>query len=262
MTALTVVVEGRLRIEGLVADGTRSRVGSTAPGGAGHQVLGRRDHHRPGHRGRRLVLDLDSQGSQEIVQLSSGALPEALPVVKGVDATTAPKSGSFSSTSANEFAVDPVIPSQSVPFLGPNGLMIDYAMLSTNRTVYEQNSTVYVLARADAPVAMTQGLQERGASVTTTLAGVQKTLDQSAYALALRLYAVVAALVLLMALAGLFVSTAVQLLHDGVTRPRSAWSACRAARSCPPSAGGGARPAPLSPAWPPERSRSTSSSAR
>ena len=68
--------------------------------------------------------------------------------------------------------MDPVIPSQSVPFLGPNGLLIDYAMLSTNRTVYEQNSTVYVLARADAPVAMTQGLQERGASVTTTLAGV------------------------------------------------------------------------------------------
>jgi len=40
---------------------------------------------------------------------------------------------------------------------------------------------------------------------------VQRTLDQGAYALALRLYAVVAALVLLMALAGLFVSTAVQL---------------------------------------------------
>jgi hypothetical protein len=36
-------------------------------------------------------------------------------------------------------------------------------------------------------------------------------LDQSAYALALRLYGVVAALVLLMALAGLFVSAAVQL---------------------------------------------------
>ena len=36
-------------------------------------------------------------------------------------------------------------------------------------------------------------------------------LDQSAFALALRLYAVAAVLVLLMALAGLFVSTAVQL---------------------------------------------------
>jgi predicted lysophospholipase L1 biosynthesis ABC-type transport system permease subunit len=48
-------------------------------------------------------------------------------------------------------------------------------------------------------------------SVETTLAAERKILDQSAYALALRLYAVVAALVLLMALAGLFVSAAVQL---------------------------------------------------
>jgi ABC-type antimicrobial peptide transport system permease subunit len=98
-----------------------------------------------------------------------------------------------------------------VPFLGPEGLLIDYRMLTTDRSVYEQESTVYVLARDDTPLAVTQGLQDRGASVTTTLAGVQKTLDQGAYALALRLYAVVAALVLLMALAGLFVSTAVQL---------------------------------------------------
>jgi putative ABC transport system permease protein len=210
--ALTVVIEGPLRIGGLVADGTPVEGGidgagwGRAPDSSAAEIITRLDTE-----GEELVLELDSQGSPAIVQLSSGALPEALPVVKGVDAKTAPKSGTFSSTSANEFSVDPVISAQSVPFLGPNGLLIDYTMLSTNRTVYEQNSTVYVLARADAPVAVTQGLQERGASVTTTLAGVQKTLDQSAYALALRLYAVVAALVLLMALAGLFVSTAVQL---------------------------------------------------
>ena len=75
----------------------------------GTGVLGRRDHHRPGHRGRGLVLDLDSR---RVRRRSSSCRPgrwEALPVVKGVDATTAPKSGSFSSTSANEFAVDPVI---------------------------------------------------------------------------------------------------------------------------------------------------------
>jgi len=98
-----------------------------------------------------------------------------------------------------------------VPFLGPSGLMIDYTMLTTDRTVYEQKATVYVLARADTPASVIRGLQDQGASVTTTLAAVQKTLDQGAYALTLRLYAVVAMLVLLMALAGLFVSTAVQL---------------------------------------------------
>ena len=105
--------------------------------------------------------------------------------------------------------MDPVVSSQSVPFLGPSGLMIDFTMLTTDRTVYEQKATVYVLARADTPASVTRGLQDHGVSVTTTLAGVRKTLDQGTYALTLRLYAVVAALVLLMALAGLFVSTAV-----------------------------------------------------
>ena len=56
----------------------------------------------------------------------------------------------------------------------------------------------------------------------TTLATEQRVLDQSAYALALRLYAVVAALVLLMALAGLFVSTAVQLPVPAPGRRRAA----------------------------------------
>ena len=58
---------------------------------------------------------------------------------------------------------------------------------------------------------MSAALTEAGLTVETTLAAEQRVLDQSAYALALRLYAVVAVLVLLMALAGLFVSTAVQL---------------------------------------------------
>ncbi len=57
----------------------------------------------------------------------------------------------------------------------------------------------------------TAGLRERGFSVESRLADVERTLGQGAYALTLRLYAVVAVLVLVMAMAGLFVSTAVQL---------------------------------------------------
>ena len=210
--ALPMVVKGPVRIGGLVADGKPVAGGidgagwGRAPDSSAAGAVTSVDTE-----GDDLVLDLDSRGARVIAQLSSGALPAALPVVKGVDAETGPRKGSFTSTSANEFAVDPVIASQSVPFLGPNGLLVDFGMLTTDRTVYEQRSAVYVLARADTPVAVTEGLQDRGASITTTLAGVQRTLDQGAYALALRLYAVVAALVLLMALAGLFVSTAVQL---------------------------------------------------
>ena len=209
---LPTTMQGTLRVTSLEVDGAPieggiegagwNRVADSSSAGAVTGVAAAGDE---------LDIDLDSQGQQAIAQLGSGDIPEALPVVRGVDASMQVESGSFAETSENEFAVDPVITSESVPFLGPSGLMIDYTMLTTDRTVYEQKATVYVLARSDTPASVTQGLQDRGASVTTTLAAVQKTLDQGAYALTLRLYAVVAMLVLLMALAGLFVSTAVQL---------------------------------------------------
>jgi predicted lysophospholipase L1 biosynthesis ABC-type transport system permease subunit len=128
-----------------------------------------------------------------------------------VDAPAAPPKGSFGATSATEFDTRAALLGQSVPFLGPSGSMIDYGTITTDRVIYQQRAPVYVLARSDTPDAVTQALRDRGLSVSTTLADVQRTLDQGAYALALRLYAVVAVLVLLMALAGLFVSTAVQL---------------------------------------------------
>lgn len=160
----------------------------------------------------KLKVDLASGDTPIIAQLTSGAIPEALPVLKGVDATTRARGGAASETSASTFPVDPVASTQSVPLLGPIGLMIDYGMITSDRDIYEQqDATILVLARSDTPVAMQQDLQSAGVSVQTTLTQVQGTLDQSAYALALRLYAVVAVLVLLMALAGLFVSTAVQL---------------------------------------------------
>ncbi|MCR6032686.1 FtsX-like permease family protein [Nocardioides sp. zg-579] len=158
-----------------------------------------------------LAVSVDSEGTPVIAQLVAGALPAALPVVAGLDAVTSAQGGSSSMTSALTFPVDPVVEAGSVPLLGPIGLMVDHGMLTLDREVYEQDAPVYVLARGDTPAAVQDALRDRGASVETTLEDVRRTLDQGAYALALRLYAVVAALVLLMALAGLVVSTAVQL---------------------------------------------------
>ena len=98
-----------------------------------------------------------------------------------------------------------------MPFTGPSGLLVDYSSFITDRPVYDNLVTVHVLAREGTPASITEALSEAGLSVGTTLAQERHVLDQSAYALALRLYGVVAALVLLMALAGLFVSAAVQL---------------------------------------------------
>lgn len=158
----------------------------------------------------RLAVAVDSGGAPVIAQLVAGSLPEALPVVRGVDAVSSTQGGA-TTTSALAFPVDPVVEAASVPLLGPVGLMVDHEMLTLDREVYEQDAPVRVLARGDAPDDVLDALRDRGASVDTTLAEVRRTLDQGAYALALRLYAVVAGLVLLMALAGLVVSTAVQL---------------------------------------------------
>ncbi|MGH3336273.1 MAG: FtsX-like permease family protein [Nocardioides sp.] len=158
-----------------------------------------------------IAVDVGSGESDAVVQLAAGALTGGLPVVRGVDAPASRPRGSFGETSATEFETRAALVGQSVPFLGPSGSMIDYSTLTTDRVIYQQRAPVYVLARTDSPDNVTQALRDRGLSVSTTLADVERTLDQGAYALALRLYAVVALLVLLMALAGLFVSTAVQM---------------------------------------------------
>jgi putative ABC transport system permease protein len=148
------------------------------------------------------------------VRMAPGDLPAARPVVVGVQARSQlgddPDAPSLP-VSGVPMAVEPVLSAESLPLVGPAGLLIDYRMLVTDRIVYDQVFTVYVAAAADAPAPLRAALADRGFSVATTLAGERETLDQSAYALALRLYAVAAALVLVMAFAGLFVSTAVQL---------------------------------------------------
>ena len=159
-----------------------------------------------------LAVETSSGGSDVIVQLTSGDLPSALPVLRGVDAPSAADKGSAGeTTSAMEFATDPVVMGESVPLLVPTGVMIDYTMLTSDREIYAQDFPVYVFVSSDTPPELREALLDSGASISTTLASTQRTLDQGAYALALRLYAVVALLVLLMALAGLFVNTAVQL---------------------------------------------------
>jgi hypothetical protein len=210
--SLQVTVNGVVRISDVAVDG-RSVPGGIDGAGwvASPRASAAEMITAVGTSGGVLSVETRSGGSPVIVQLSSGALPRALPVVEGVDAPRGTQSGAFGSTSATEFPVDATTTAASVPFLGPTGVLIDYTMLTTDREIYAQEVPVHVLVRGDTPAAVTAGLRDRGASVSTTLAGVQRTLDQGAYALALRLYAVVALLVLLMALAGLVVSTAVQL---------------------------------------------------
>jgi hypothetical protein len=157
----------------------------------------------------RLELDLDTGDSVGMARLTAGGLVQRRPALAG------PKVQDRALDKLDEgfglISVDRVGEVEGMPFVGPAGLLVDYSSFITDRPVYNSNLATRVLQREDAPQEVLDELSAAGLTIETTLADERKVLDQSAYALALRLYGVVAALVLVMALAGLFVSTAVQL---------------------------------------------------
>ena len=159
--------------------------------------------------GGELEMSVDTGDSVGMARITAGGISRARPALSG------PQVQERAIVTLDEgyglIPVDRVGEIEGMPFTGPSGLLVDYSSFLTDRPVYDNLITVRVLARAGTPASITEALSEAGLSVQTTLAQERHVLDQSAYALALRLYGVVAALVLLMALAGLFVSAAVQL---------------------------------------------------
>jgi hypothetical protein len=161
-----------------------------------------------------LEIDIETGGLPGRARLMAGSIPVHRPVLVGLDGQDNIDQGRDGETfrlSIEPYPVRSVGLSQSTPFFGPEGLFADLMVVTSGQPVYDGQYHAFVLARADTPTEVTQALADRGLVLTTTLAGERRTLDNSAYALALRLYLVVAVLVLLMAFAGLAVSTAVQL---------------------------------------------------
>ncbi|CAA9400860.1 MAG: hypothetical protein AVDCRST_MAG32-2885 [uncultured Nocardioides sp.] len=158
-----------------------------------------------------IDLTLDDSVGLAMARLTAGGIPLERPAVRGADVPDRVLEALESRDTSGAVAVDPVSTAEGMPFVGPAGLLVDYASFVSDRPVYDNLFDTRVLMRQGAPESMSTALTEAGLTVETTLAAERRVLDQSAYALALRLYAVVAVLVLLMALAGLVVSTAVQL---------------------------------------------------
>jgi putative ABC transport system permease protein len=100
---------------------------------------------------------------------------------------------------------------ESLPVVGPAGLMLDLTTFSTRYQAAPALVESLVLVRDGAPADVRQGLVDSEATLRADAATTRRVLDDSAYAQALRLYLVVGAALLLMALGGLLVSTAVQL---------------------------------------------------
>ncbi len=158
-----------------------------------------------------IDLTFDSTVGSAMARLTAGGIPLDRPAARGVDVPERAIIGLEDTEVSGAIPVDPVVLVEGMPFVGPAGLLVDYASFVSDRPVYDNLFETRVLMKDGAPESMATALTKAGLTVETTLAAQQRVLDQSAYALALRLYAVVAVLVLLMALAGLFVSTAVQL---------------------------------------------------
>src|SRR4029079_7827141 len=102
-------------------------------------------------------------------------------------------------------------PAESLPFRGPSGTLIDYTAFIRNASQSNSDTLVYIWARADTPQRILGALTDHGLSNPTSEVDTKHVLDQDAFALALRLYVVVTALVILLALAGLAATLAVQL---------------------------------------------------
>ncbi|MDO9455619.1 FtsX-like permease family protein [Nocardioides sp.] len=194
-------VEGdsSVRLSDLTVDGTPSGAGLTDPG---WRVAPDEEDAAPAPvEGGALVVEPD-------VDLVPAVAAEPVPVVVGLDASDGGGELTFPGTTV---PVTTRARGESLPFVGPSGLMAD---LPTFLTRYQADPALVsssVLLRSDAPDSVRRALTDAGLTRTATLAGTRSTLDDGAYAQALRLYGVVGAVLLLMALGGLLVSSAVQL---------------------------------------------------
>lgn len=166
--------------------------------------------------GSTLQVDLDSAGQPVDAMLTPQDVPATVPVLMGrtADPVVLTRQGSdltVATALGTEARVHPVGTSESTPFFGPSALLVDHTMYTRTNQVLAAETSVYILARADTPRSVLASLAAHGISERTTLQQVRHLLDQDAYALALNLYLVVTAIVLLLGLAGLTATMAAQL---------------------------------------------------
>ncbi len=166
--------------------------------------------------GPRLDLHVDTGDANGIGGITPSDVPAYRPVLMGRTEATNILGGSgdrlVAKTDALEgLPITPVGVTDSMPFLGPRGLLIDYTMFTRDQSIPAESTEVYVLARADTPASVTQALTAHGASGPASLSAAKQVLDQDAYALSLNLYLVTAIAAVALALAGLAVNLVVQM---------------------------------------------------
>ncbi len=146
------------------------------------------------------------------VTLVPAAATLPLPVLAGVDSDKLLGDGdALLETASEPLAVRVAARAESLPYVGPAGVLVDlpsFLLVSDPPPPLVSSS---VLVREDAPESVVDGLLSAGLVRVGGVDDERRTLDDSAYAQALRLYLVVGGVLLLMALGGLLVSIAVQM---------------------------------------------------
>jgi putative ABC transport system permease protein len=156
-----------------------------------------------------LAVSFRSRTSESYAGISPADFPAAVPVLFG---RLTSETRQLPTGASGLFRVAPAgAPAESMPFRGPSGTLIDFTAFVRSASQVNSDTLVYIWARADTPRRILSALSDRGLSNPTTEAETKHVLDQDAFALALRLYVVVTALVILLAVAGLWANLAVQL---------------------------------------------------
>jgi putative ABC transport system permease protein len=122
----------------------------------------------------------------------------------GDDVLALPAAGGSLGEASGALPARAVSVAEAIPILGRSGVLVDLQAYTRESFGVGIGATTYILARDDVPADVVDGLAAAGIDVDQplSLAAEQEQLGNDAYALSLRLYVVVAAALLFLALAG------------------------------------------------------------
>jgi hypothetical protein len=109
-----------------------------------------------------IDLTLDSSEGLAMARLTAGGIPLARPAVRGADVPDRALEALEDSDVSGAIPVSPVSGAEGMPFVGPAGLLVDYASFVSDRPVYDNLFNTRVLMREDAPESMSTALAEAG----------------------------------------------------------------------------------------------------
>jgi hypothetical protein len=165
-----------------------------------------RQRPRSPHGALQVAFDTNGQSSQ--ASITPNDVPRVVPVLWGRLASQHP---TLADGNGGTFQTRSIGTAASMPIRGPSGVLMDYSTFVRHATIQYGTTQTFVWARADTPATILNALAQHGFANPDTVTAADHTLGQDAFALALRLYGVVTVLVILLALAGLAVTLAVQL---------------------------------------------------